>query len=113
MVKEFCIGRKHKRLVDSDSYICGCVVETYDDGKVTATEVTWETADSFEETLPKLGYRRVFLKYEIDEKVREQEEKVKNLESELERIQNELERAKVALEKRKQRVDKNLCKWWK
>ena len=28
MIKEFCIGRKHKKLVDFDIYVYGCTVET-------------------------------------------------------------------------------------
>ena len=113
MIKEFCIGRKHKKLVDFDSYVYGCTVETCEDGKITQKEVSWEVADEMAKILPQLGYRRVFLKHDIDKKLKEQEEKVKSLEEELERVQNELERAKVTLEKGKERVDKNLCKWWK
>ena len=113
MIKEFCIGRKHKKLVDFDIYVYGCTVETCEDGKITQKEVSWEVADEMAKILPRLGYGRVFLKHDIDKKLKEQEEKVKSLEEELERVQNELERAKVTLEKGKERVDKNLCKWWK
>lgn len=41
MIKEFCIGRKHKKLVDFDIYVYGCTVETCDDGKTVKYNLIW------------------------------------------------------------------------
>ena len=77
MIKEFCIGRKHKKLVDFDIYVYGCTVETCEDGKVTQKEVSWDVADKMAEILHQLGYRRVFLKHGIDKKTKRTRRKSK------------------------------------
>lgn len=109
MTKEFCIQYPVYAPVDKQYADDLAVIKIKDGDKITEKEIcsykTYDYADMLEE----LGYRRVYLKRDVDYEIEQAEERVKKAEK-------ELETHKILLENKKSFAEKNyynnLCNWF-
>lgn len=109
MVKEFCIKyRVYAANEEQHNDDLAAIKIKTDDG-ITEKEIPCYKTYDYADMLEDLGYRRVYLKEDVDYEIEQAEERVKQAEK-------ELDACKILLENKKNFAEKtyynNLCDWF-
>ena len=109
MDKEFCIQYRIYKPGDERYDDDLAVIKIKDGDKITEKEICNYKTYDYANMLEELGYRRVYLKEDVDCEIEQTEERVKKAEKELEAY-------KILLENKKSFAEKNyynnLCNWF-
>lgn len=109
MDKEFCIQYRAYAPGDKQYDDDLAIIKIKDGDKITEKEICNYKTYDYADMLKELGYRRVYLKEDVDYEIEQAEERVKKAEKELESY-------KILLENKKSFAEKNyynnLCDWF-
>lgn len=109
MDKEFCIQYRIYEPGDKQYGDDLAVIKIKNGDKITEKEICNYKTYDYADMLKELGYRRVYLKEDVDYEIEQVEERVKKLEKELESYKIFLENKKSFAEKN---YYNNLCDWF-
>lgn len=109
MDKEFCIQYRIYEPGDKQYDDDLAVIKIKDGDKITEKEICNYKTYDYADMLKELGYRRVYLKEDVDYEIEQVEERVKKAEKELESCKTFLENKKSFAKKN---YYNNLCNWF-
>lgn len=109
MTKEFCIQYRVYEPGNKQHDDDLAVIKIKDGDKITEKEICNYKTYDYSDMLEELGYRRVYLKEDVDYEIEQVEERVKKSEKELKSYKILLENKKIFAEKN---YYNNLCDWF-